>query len=58
MSDLETASTADLVISTFDQGLPTFDPSLANRVRKMPKAGVGPPASASTDGCSFIRIPF
>jgi hypothetical protein len=52
MSDLETAFMAELVISTFEQDIPTCECSLPNRVKKRLKAGVGPPAWMLIVGCA------
>jgi hypothetical protein len=52
MSDLETAFMAELVISTFEQDIPTCESSLPNRVKKRLKAGVGPPAWMLIVGCA------
>ena len=52
MSDLETAFMAELVISTFEQDIPTCESSLPNRVKKRLKAGVGPPTWMLIVGCA------
>lgn len=42
MSDLEISLMAELVLSTFEQDIPTYDFTLPNRVNKRLKAVVGP----------------
>lgn len=54
MSDLNTASMAELVISTFDENFPTHDPSLVNWAKKRSEACVEPLTLVLTVGCTFI----